>query len=159
MQSDGTVQDIPPRGLDFLRDYIGRLKGYSPQFPGIPNIAPIPQPQSQPHPSNPTTSNNTSSTTAKSASLVPHAAEPRVDARSAEEAVPELPSSPLKLLERPKEEHEKGEFNWDEFIVPANLALPCNYSRSLIQGVRKERGCPFAGRGVYQVGTSSKGGS
>lgn len=125
MQQDGTIAEIPERGREFLREYIGRLKGYSPSFPGIPNIAPIPSP--------------------------PSAVKVLNSAATGEgENTAVLPASPLKLLQRPKEQHD-GDFNWDDFIVPANMALPCNYSRRLIQGVRKARGCPFAGRSVYQV--------
>ena len=126
MQPDGTVKEIPDRGREFLREYIGRLKGYSPSFPGIPNIAPLPSP--------PTATAATAEST-----LTKDAGDSTV-----------LPASPLKLLQRPKE-HHGGDFSWDDFIMPANLALPCNYSRRLIQGARKARGCPFAGRSVYQV--------
>ena len=130
MQPDGTIANIPSRGLDFLRDYIGRLKGYSPSFPSVPYIAPMPSP---------------------SPILTTDEAASQADSVESGDKVV-LPASPLDLLQRPKEQHD-SKFSWDDFIVPANLALPCNYSRRLIQDLRKERGWPFAGRSVYQVET------
>lgn len=123
MQPDGSVINIPTRGLEFLREYIGRLRDYDPSFPGVPNIAPIQPPL-------------------RALKTANESVNQAASAESTDTTV--LPASPLILLQRPKEQQ-------DDFILPANLALPCNYSRRLIQGLRRERGCPFAGRGVFQI--------
>ena len=122
MQPDGSIAEVPERGRNFLREYIGRLSNYSPVFPpGLPDAAPL-RPPTQEGP---------------------------VALGIGEDAVVEV-DSPLELLGRSKGAHKDG-FPWDEFILPANMALPCNYSRSFIQKARKSRGCPFAGRSAYQV--------
>ena len=122
MQPDGSIAEVLERGRDFLRGYIGRLSSYSPVFPpGLPDAAPLRPPMQG----------------GQAALGIREDGVVKVD-------------SPLELLGRAKEAH-KDDFPWDEFILPANMALPCNYSRSFIQKARKSRGCPFAGRSVYQV--------